>query len=1308
MLSYEALIITQLVRQRIKFETIDSEIIEPPTDPDARSPELHKNMHQVFKRINWYVGSLPTDSQTQLLVNDRIRFFSKINKYQCEITLPTNSAVKGPFVGKFCSTRNHARLAAAYVCFKAIQSLKTSKSNYADGIELKNLKAIQERLPAPQKLYPEKYPAEFVKLNLMLEGQKKTRKGRKATGRPGSNKRKQVYKRKIPKLFQKPIRFDENGDALAYLYCFDQSMNKPIAERFNEYRRPIFFPENVSLSIGLISPQPLPHLPEFPIFTRSGEEKVQLKFVRQIVLHKSHLNMLVQFHRFVIKEVLRLERRPLEYIGMNLAETNSVFVALNRFPDRLRVFEEPDEILHVDPMVYEKDERFDRDDINGSTQRLFPIYPSEVGSLENNYVDLDWAFICKTYFASKMIPDWDLNSSKESTLKQKSKENKKIPFKFDEKRLIDSVLLPTYRAKTNSIDQIDRYYVARIDAGAANSKFPGKDDKFKTYHDYFEQKYDEITSDKSQRLLEVDHTPNRLNLIVPRRGKKQTDPNNKRQHDGTQRFIAELCRVHPIPNFYWRKLVNIPSMMYRITALLNANDIRVEISKQSQVGIALSLPIEQLLKPIKLERFSEQKVLTAMEAVRDPLEDIPEADDDNDVIPDIDEFNEDYTEDSTLEEENDEKGEAGKMVEKLGETYSYDSINILVDTTCVSDLSLPKVQLPIHLPSFISKIKNMISKPVLDENFNFTDKYNLNLEKFTENDPQLIGPSASLILQALTLTSSSDGFNLDRVEMLGDSFLKFSYSIYLYCTYPHANEGHLSALRSYQVANLNLYEIGRYNGIAECIVAAQMEVTQTANTWMPPLYSCKKEDEESGWNMSHFSNDENSEDEDSDKEFGGEFKGPEDIEYDPTDVKQIDEEFANKFAGDLKFDEKTGQVKGSCMFDFRDEKAKPPTIDDFRISVWHPVDNEGRSINDAVEMNILKDQSIADKSIADSVEALVAVYLLECGSTAAQRLLCTLGIPVLRKPKEQNPLKPTWRMLHAPKLKNEIITDAMIDQIYKRHKLESLEKRLNYKFKNRYLLISALTHASYQHFSYDNKPLPFDCYQRLEFLGDAVLDFLITHEIFKSPGNHNPGALTDIRSALVNNHRFGEMCVENEFHQFFFHKVPEIFKRIDEFVRKLKTDDEGTCYWEDMASGEAPKQVGDIFESLAGAVYLDSCNPIVGDAYALTIVWNVFARFIRPRMQRFCKNPPVSPIRELLEMYPQTKFSDSPEKLSDTTVRVTTTVTVNDESFRYQGTGQNYKTAKELAAKEALKDLKARGLIQIGRKLNLLAIPELV
>lgn len=47
-------------------------------------------------------------------------------------------------------------------------------------------------------------------------------------------------------------------------------------------------------------------------------------------------------------------------------------------------------------------------------------------------------------------------------------------------------------------------------------------------------------------------------------------------------------------------------------------------------------------------------------------------------------------------------------------------------------------------------------------------------------------------------------------------------------------------------------------------------------------------------------------------------------------------------------------------------------------------------------------------------------------------------------------------------------------------KPEELEKTLGYKFKDRSYLLQALTHPSYTHFT-------TDCYQRLEFLGDAIL-----------------------------------------------------------------------------------------------------------------------------------------------------------------------------------------------------------------------------
>lgn len=65
-----------------------------------------------------------------------------------------------------------------------------------------------------------------------------------------------------------------------------------------------------------------------------------------------------------------------------------------------------------------------------------------------------------------------------------------------------------------------------------------------------------------------------------------------------------------------------------------------------------------------------------------------------------------------------------------------------------------------------------------------------------------LGPNPGLILQALTLSNASDGFNLERLEMLGDSFLKHAITTYLFCTYPDAHEGRLSYMRSKKVSGL--------------------------------------------------------------------------------------------------------------------------------------------------------------------------------------------------------------------------------------------------------------------------------------------------------------------------------------------------------------------------------------------------------------------------------------------------------------------------------------------------------------------------
>jgi ribonuclease-3 len=74
-----------------------------------------------------------------------------------------------------------------------------------------------------------------------------------------------------------------------------------------------------------------------------------------------------------------------------------------------------------------------------------------------------------------------------------------------------------------------------------------------------------------------------------------------------------------------------------------------------------------------------------------------------------------------------------------------------------------------------------------------------------------------------------------------------------------------------------------------------------------------------------------------------------------------------------------------------------------------------------------------------------------------------------------------------------------------------LEKRLNYTFKNKQLIIEALTHKSYKK-PYNN--------ERLEFLGDAVLDLIVGEYLFSKFPNSNEGILSKIRASLVNESGF--------------------------------------------------------------------------------------------------------------------------------------------------------------------------------------------
>jgi ribonuclease-3 len=78
--------------------------------------------------------------------------------------------------------------------------------------------------------------------------------------------------------------------------------------------------------------------------------------------------------------------------------------------------------------------------------------------------------------------------------------------------------------------------------------------------------------------------------------------------------------------------------------------------------------------------------------------------------------------------------------------------------------------------------------------------------------------------------------------------------------------------------------------------------------------------------------------------------------------------------------------------------------------------------------------------------------------------------------------------------------------------LNSLMEKLGYRFKRESLLIEALTHSTY---AYETRQKSATDNERLEFLGDAVLDLIISDLLFLDPAQFAEGYMTKTRSLVV-------------------------------------------------------------------------------------------------------------------------------------------------------------------------------------------------
>jgi len=179
--------------------------------------------------------------------------------------------------------------------------------------------------------------------------------------------------------------------------------------------------------------------------------------------------------------------------------------------------------------------------------------------------------------------------------------------------------------------------------------------------------------------------------------------------------------------------------------------------------------------------------------------------------------------------------------------------------------------------------------------------------------------------------------------------------------------------------------------------------------------------------------------------------------------------------------------------------------------------------------------------------------------------------------------------------------------------MNPLEERIGYKFRNSLLLAEALTHSS---ISLERKDYPFDN-QRLEFLGDAVLQLVITEELFRRFPEFTEGQLTKIRTRLVSRSAL---------------KIHASNLRLGEHLMMGRGE-------ESSGGRERASTLGDSFEALVGGIYLDGGLKAVTSFILKVAANDLLAVSVEPeeinpkgKLQELLQSlAPSAPVYELLE-----------------------------------------------------------------------------